>query len=177
MEHEYRDPGRSLCKFRSYRRVGLSIRLRSFFQPHPLDLPEAGRTKTYPDLMAALPLFLRYQCGDGSVVDHGHIDKGNDLYLDHVQGISSCIQHGIMTPTLCYFYRSPDPIYFSVEKLFTELGRQIAGNYDKEFIVEQRTLPYPSSWKRLIPNINFAKRHQRDINHITGDVHYALLRF
>jgi glycosyltransferase involved in cell wall biosynthesis len=79
--------------------------------------------------------------------------------------------------TLCYFYRSPDPIYFSVEKLFTGLGRRIAGAYDKEFTVENRTLPYPSNWKRLIPNIRFAKRHQKEINHITGDVHYALLRF
>ncbi len=82
-----------------------------------------------------------------------------------------------MIHRLCYFYRHPDPIYFSVEKLFTELGRQIAKKYDKEFIVEQRTLPYSSNWKRLIPNIDFAKRHQQEINHITGDVHYALMRF
>lgn len=82
-----------------------------------------------------------------------------------------------MRRTLCYFYRSPDPIYFSVEKLFTAIGRQIAGSFKDEFRVEERTLPFPSKWRRLIPNINFAKRHQRDINHITGDAQYALLGF
>ncbi len=80
-----------------------------------------------------------------------------------------------MIYTLSYFYRHPDPIYFSVEKLFTGIGRRIALVYGHEFRIEHKTLPFSSNWRRLIPNMGFAKRHQSEINHITGDIHYALL--
>jgi glycosyltransferase involved in cell wall biosynthesis len=78
--------------------------------------------------------------------------------------------------TLKYFYRHPDPIYYSLEKLFAAIAGQIAGSYPDEFQVEQVVLPFPSKLKTLLSNIRFVKKRQGDINHITGDIHYGLLR-
>jgi glycosyltransferase involved in cell wall biosynthesis len=80
-----------------------------------------------------------------------------------------------MIPALNYFYRHPDPIYFSVEKLFSGIGQQVTQSSPGEFLVTGKFLPYPSKLKTLLPNILFTKRNQGDINHITGDVHYAIL--
>jgi glycosyltransferase involved in cell wall biosynthesis len=82
-----------------------------------------------------------------------------------------------MKHRLRFFFRHPDPIYFSLEKLFKGIGDRISAAYPAEFIVESLTLPFPSNWKRIISNINFAKKHQTDVNHITGDIHYAILGF
>ncbi|HWK05457.1 MAG TPA: glycosyltransferase family 1 protein [Puia sp.] len=76
---------------------------------------------------------------------------------------------------LNYFYRHPDPIYFSLEKLFTALGRQIAVAHTLEFEVKDTTLPASSSLRSILPNIRYVKKNQGEINHITGDVHYAIL--
>jgi glycosyltransferase involved in cell wall biosynthesis len=77
--------------------------------------------------------------------------------------------------TLNYLYRHPNPIYFSVEKLFTAIGAQISRSCPEEFKVQEGVLPYPSHWRKILSNIRFAKDRQQDINHITGDVHYAIL--
>jgi len=82
-----------------------------------------------------------------------------------------------MMHRLRFFFRHPDPIYFSLEKLFKGIGDRISAAYPGEFSVENMSLPFPSNWKRIISNINFAKKHQADINHITGDIHYAILGF
>jgi glycosyltransferase involved in cell wall biosynthesis len=78
--------------------------------------------------------------------------------------------------TLKYFYRHPDPIYYSLEKLFAAIAGRIAGSYPDEFQVEQVVLPFPSKFKTILSNIRFVKQRQGDINHITGDIHYGLLR-
>ena len=76
--------------------------------------------------------------------------------------------------TLSYFYRHPHPIYFSLEKLFDTIGRQISHSFDTEFTVANHFMPFPSRLSSLIPNILFTKKRQGHINHITGDVHYAI---
>jgi glycosyltransferase involved in cell wall biosynthesis len=82
-----------------------------------------------------------------------------------------------MMHELRFFFRHPDPIYFSLEKLFMGIGDRLSAAYPAEFRVENLFLPSPSNWKRIISNINFAKKQQAEINHITGDIHYAILRF
>jgi glycosyltransferase involved in cell wall biosynthesis len=80
-----------------------------------------------------------------------------------------------MMHKLNFFYRHPHSIYFSLEKLFAGISRQISVAHTHEFIVQENFLPATSKWKTLIPNISFVKQNQADINHITGDVHYAIL--
>jgi len=80
-----------------------------------------------------------------------------------------------MIRTLNFLFRHPHAIYFSLEKLFTAIGRQIDAEYADEFIVKNSFLPFPSSWNRIPANISYTKKHQGDINHITGDIHYAIL--
>ena len=76
---------------------------------------------------------------------------------------------------LVFFYRHPNPIYFSIEKLFGEIGGWISQKHGSSFQVEKREMPEPSKLKTVLKNIGFTKKQQGAINHITGDVHYALL--
>jgi glycosyltransferase involved in cell wall biosynthesis len=80
-----------------------------------------------------------------------------------------------MTFNIAYFYRHPQPIYFSIEKLFSKISATIAENYASEFTVEEHYMPFASKLKTIYKNIFFAKKKQSLINHITGDVHYVLL--
>jgi glycosyltransferase involved in cell wall biosynthesis len=82
-----------------------------------------------------------------------------------------------MTPLLKFFYRHPHPIYFSLEKIFSGIGGEVAIKHAAEFRVEDCYMPYPSRLQRLRTNIKYAGRHQADINHVTGDVHYVTLGF
>ncbi|HEY4290072.1 MAG TPA: glycosyltransferase family 1 protein [Puia sp.] len=47
--------------------------------------------------------------------------------------------------------------------------------YSHEFGVVQYFMPYPSHWKKILGNIRFTKKNQSVINHVTGDIHYAVL--
>ncbi len=78
-------------------------------------------------------------------------------------------------PTLIYFYRHPDPMYFSLEKLFAAISRQIHDGYEREFAVQEKFLPLSTKWKSILPNLVFTKKNQGRVNHITGDIHYAIL--
>jgi glycosyltransferase involved in cell wall biosynthesis len=82
-----------------------------------------------------------------------------------------------MTHTLRLFYRHPNAGYFSLEKLFEAIGRQISLTYSNEFRVEEIHMPYTSNWGKVPANTRFARRHQAAINHVTGDIHYAILGF
>ena len=82
-----------------------------------------------------------------------------------------------MTPTLKFFFRHPHSIYFSLEKIFAGISRQIALVHGREFRVEDCRMPFPSQLKHILTNIIYARRHEADINHVTGDVHYAILGF
>ncbi|HXB42848.1 MAG TPA: glycosyltransferase, partial [Puia sp.] len=79
-----------------------------------------------------------------------------------------------MTRKLVFFYRHPQPIYFSIESLFQKIASKIAQTHAEDFEVEEQFMPYDSKLQTVRQNISFTKRHQSDINHITGDVHYAI---
>jgi glycosyltransferase involved in cell wall biosynthesis len=74
-----------------------------------------------------------------------------------------------------FFYRSPNPIYFSIEKLFKGVYLKISRDPAAGFMVKEYFLPLPSKLKNILANISFARRRQADINHITGDIHYIIL--
>ena len=78
---------------------------------------------------------------------------------------------------ISYFFRHHNEQYFSIEKLFREIGEKIKNSYPDEFRVSMVELPFTSKIRTLLPNILFAGKNQSEINHITGDIHYGLLGF
>ncbi len=76
-----------------------------------------------------------------------------------------------------YFYRHPQSNYFSIEKLFQKISSKIALKFPAEFSIEEKYMPFASKPKTIYKNIVFAKQQQSTINHITGDIHYAILGF
>jgi len=79
-----------------------------------------------------------------------------------------------MTYKISYFYRHPQPSYFSIEKLFQKISQTIGSNFSDEFDTEEQYMPFASNVRTLYKNTLFTKRHQSIINHITGDIHYAI---
>jgi glycosyltransferase involved in cell wall biosynthesis len=71
-----------------------------------------------------------------------------------------------------YFQRKPRPGYLSIEKVFDTVRKCLPS--DIEYVV--KTCPYESKGilKRIL-NILWVWRHQGDVNHITGDVHYLAI--
>jgi glycosyltransferase involved in cell wall biosynthesis len=82
-----------------------------------------------------------------------------------------------MIGKITYFYRHPHPNYFSIEKLFKKISEKIAIDYPSEFSVVEQHMPFASKLKTVRKNIFFAKANQSAINHITGDIHYAVFGF
>jgi len=76
---------------------------------------------------------------------------------------------------LIYFFRKSNPIYFSIEKLFNIISSEVLTKHSSEFNVETRQMPYASKLDTILSNIQFARKHQASINHITGDIYYAIL--
>src|SRR6202035_2342075 len=76
---------------------------------------------------------------------------------------------------LTYFYRHPETIYFSIEKLFHRVAFCISSDNAREFIVKEFNLPFTSKLNTIFKNIIYTKKNQSGINHITGDTHYAIL--
>ena len=76
---------------------------------------------------------------------------------------------------LGFFFRHSHPIYLSIEKLFHELSNRISSVYAAEFVTIEHYLPYNSKLFKIWKNIDFVKKKQEFINHITGDTHYAIL--
>jgi len=79
-----------------------------------------------------------------------------------------------MTP-VHYYFRHPGNIYFSIEKLFREIAETIGSDSKSKFNISLLYLPFPSALKNIWRNISFVRRTQSAINHITGDIHYAIL--
>jgi len=71
-----------------------------------------------------------------------------------------------------YFFRKPEPRFHSLESLFaTVIAAQPA-------TVGAVSLAMPlagASWRSLWCNSLFARRHQQDVNHITGHINYIAL--
>ena len=76
---------------------------------------------------------------------------------------------------LSFFFRHPYIKYFSIESIFKKINAQIVLNCGNKFSTSEVFLPYNSKLKTLYRNVSFAKKNQTAINHITGDVHYAIL--
>ncbi len=62
-----------------------------------------------------------------------------------------------------------------MEKLFHAVAGEIVGQTSNEFDVHQYNLPFTSKLSSIRKNIGFVRKNQSRINHITGDVHYAIL--
>jgi glycosyltransferase involved in cell wall biosynthesis len=77
--------------------------------------------------------------------------------------------------SLKFFYRHTNPLFFSIERVFGAIATEIRERFPSEFAVEEDRMPLVSKPRNLLKNIRFTRRHQADINHVTGDVHYALL--
>ena len=77
--------------------------------------------------------------------------------------------------TVTFFFRHPHPIYFSIEKLFHAIAGEVSRALVPDFRVKEEQLLFTSSFRSIRKNIRFTAAHQTDINHITGDVHYAIL--
>ena len=71
-----------------------------------------------------------------------------------------------------FFQRKPQPAYFSIERIFSDVRRALAGSIDATVAVSR----YPSRGilGRLY-NICEAAFRQGEVNHVTGDVHFLAL--
>jgi len=76
---------------------------------------------------------------------------------------------------LLYIHRPTNPLFFSLERVFGRIVSGISSFYGNEFQVSQYTLPKPAGILNVPANIQYARKHQQRINHMTGDAHYALL--
>ena len=95
------------------------------------------------------------------------------FHSDHDR-VRSAVILDVMTP-VHYYFRHPRNIYFSIEKLFREIAETISGDNESKFNISLFYLPFPSALKNIWRNISFVRRTQSAINHITGDIHYAIL--
>ena len=74
-----------------------------------------------------------------------------------------------------FYFRHPGNIYFSIEKLFSQVAAKINNQTPQKFSVSSQDLPLPTGLSNLWDNISHVRNTQTAINHITGDVHYAIL--
>ncbi len=77
--------------------------------------------------------------------------------------------------SLTFFFRNPLPAYFSIEKLFYAIAGEISRVSGSFLSVKEQRLPFTSKLGTIRKNIQFVRRTQSQINHITGDVQYAIL--
>lgn len=76
-----------------------------------------------------------------------------------------------------YFFRRPNPAFFSIEKVFKQLISRLKENYGTGLQLDECYFPYYSKPVYWLLNVLFAKRNQTTINHVTGDVHYGVFGF
>ncbi len=74
-----------------------------------------------------------------------------------------------------FYFRHPESIYFSIEKLFTRIAGHINQAESRKFNISSLYLPFTASPGNIWKNISYTKKTQTFINHITGDAHYAIL--
>jgi glycosyltransferase involved in cell wall biosynthesis len=74
-----------------------------------------------------------------------------------------------------FFQRRPLPAYFSIERIFSDVRRELINSVDARIVVSR--FPSQGLLGRLY-NIIEAAFRQGEVNHVTGDVHFlaALLR-
>ena len=73
---------------------------------------------------------------------------------------------------ICFIHRSPRPEYFSIEKVFSAVRKELNGSFEIEEIAAPHSRVTP--W-HLVHNIISVSNCRADIYHITGDAHYLAL--
>ena len=73
---------------------------------------------------------------------------------------------------ICFIYRKPRPEYFSIEKVFAAVRKQLESVYNISEIAAPHSRITP--W-HLLENIRYVSQSKADIYHITGDAHYLAL--
>jgi len=76
---------------------------------------------------------------------------------------------------IAFFYRHTNPVFFSLERVFENIAKELQQRYSSAFAVEEVKMPFVSKPANILKNILFTAGRQAEINHVTGDVHYALL--
>ncbi|MBN9379458.1 MAG: glycosyltransferase family 4 protein [Chitinophagaceae bacterium] len=74
-----------------------------------------------------------------------------------------------------YFIRKRTTGYFSIEEIFSSICRHLKGSPDLGLDCELDEVPFHFSPMNFFRNIFYVRRRQGEINHITGDIHYAIL--
>lgn len=74
-----------------------------------------------------------------------------------------------------YFMRKKVPAYHSIEGIFSSICSYLQGRPEKGIKCELDEVPYYFSPLNFFRNILYVRRRQADVNHITGDIHYAIL--
>jgi glycosyltransferase involved in cell wall biosynthesis len=73
---------------------------------------------------------------------------------------------------ICLIFRKKDPVFFSIEKVFAA----VIPFYKKKLQVQEITVPfYSNGILSVLKNIQFVKKYQADVYHVTGDTHYLTL--
>ena len=81
------------------------------------------------------------------------------------------MENGIQ-PSLCFIFRKKDPVFFSIEKVFSGVIPVLRSYFE----IVLRTAPnYSSSIRAIIANIRAVKKYRADIFHVTGDIHYVVM--
>jgi glycosyltransferase involved in cell wall biosynthesis len=77
--------------------------------------------------------------------------------------------------SISFFFRHPNDIYFSIEKLFHAVAKELSKQPDWNAWIREINLPFKSKLSTIRKNISFIGQSQSQINHITGDIHYGIL--
>src|SRR6185437_15324948 len=125
--------------------------------------------------MVTLFVLLCHWRGDGPADDHGFADERGDVHRHRLLDIPHQVQYQTLMIRVTLFYRHPNPAFFSIERVFGNIAAQLRRQYPGEIGVEETRMPMVSKPRNLFANISFTRRHQTGVNHVTGDVHYALL--
>jgi glycosyltransferase involved in cell wall biosynthesis len=73
---------------------------------------------------------------------------------------------------ICLIFRKKDPVFFSIEKVFATVIPSIK----KRAQVKEIAVPfYTNGILSVFRNIQFVKKQQADVYHVTGDTHYLVL--
>jgi len=76
---------------------------------------------------------------------------------------------------ICFVFRKKNPLFFSIEKVFDTLMKEIAlSGWD----IKRIEVPwYSSGIIKVLRNIIFLRSERAELYHITGDIHYAVFAF
>ena len=74
-----------------------------------------------------------------------------------------------------YFIRKKTPGHFSIEEIFYSICRYLKEKPVTGVSCDLDEVPFYFSPLNFFKNIFYVRRRQGDVNHITGDIHYAIL--